>query len=170
MRDETIIVDGIEVSNCEHCVKGAFNILCQQGGVLTESTFCDSNPNCYFKQKERYWKEKEDIKDELIKKTAEVNELSKGLEDFDYEVAQLQEKIHTLIMAIKVMKDLTGPILENTPEYNDCYHKNECGDKCYPKRANKVDVCLYEKVETLIAFIDHAIELLEGEPEDEMDR
>lgn len=55
MADKETIIDGIDVSGCEHCVKMTKYRCIIQRDVY--KYLCEENPNCYFKQLKR--KEKE---------------------------------------------------------------------------------------------------------------
>lgn len=59
MTDKKIIIDGIDVSKCEYCLKMTKYRCTIQRDVY--KCLCEENPNCYFKQ----LKQKEQALDEI---------------------------------------------------------------------------------------------------------
>ena len=63
MTDKEIIIDGIDVSKCEYCLKTTKYRCSIQRDVY--KCLCEENPNCYFKQSKRKEKECEKYKQTL---------------------------------------------------------------------------------------------------------
>lgn len=61
MTDKQIIIDGVDVSGCEYCLKMTKYRCTIQRDVY--KCLCEENPNCYFKQLKR----KEQALDEIEK-------------------------------------------------------------------------------------------------------
>lgn len=59
--DKKTIIDGIDVSGCEHCVKMTKYRCIIQRDVY--KYLCEENPNCYYKQLARYKQAIEKIKE-----------------------------------------------------------------------------------------------------------
>ena len=78
---EEIIIDGIDISECEYincCSKKAKCIILQDD-ILSDSQYCESESNCYYKQLKRLEQENTKLKEELQRyKDMEA----KGLEEF----------------------------------------------------------------------------------------
>lgn len=63
MPDKRIIVDSIDVSECEFLWKEkSLKRFCNNGNLNCD---CNSNPNCYFKQLKRKEQECEELKEEI---------------------------------------------------------------------------------------------------------
>ena len=63
MADEKIIIDGIDVSKCEYCLKMTKYRCTIQRDVY--KCLCKENPNCYYKQLKRKEQECKELKKEL---------------------------------------------------------------------------------------------------------
>ena len=50
MTDKQIIIDGVDVSGCEHC---GYDNVCKLKSASNYTVDCKDNPNCYFKQLKR---------------------------------------------------------------------------------------------------------------------
>ena len=61
MTDKQIIIDGVDISGCEYCLKMTKYRCTIQRDVY--KCLCEENPNCYFKQLKR----KEQALDEIEK-------------------------------------------------------------------------------------------------------
>ena len=46
MTDKQIIIDGVDVSGCEHALQGKHTILCSGS---EDRALCDANKNCLYK-------------------------------------------------------------------------------------------------------------------------
>ena len=75
--DKQIIIDGVDVSGCEHltekqgCWLSTCDYLKYKGNITNK--LCKYNPNCYYKQLKRKEQECEELK-EKVKKYGEINE------------------------------------------------------------------------------------------------
>ena len=61
MTDKQIIVDGVDVSGCEYCLKMTKYRCAIQRDVY--KSLCEENPNCHYKQLARYKQAIEKIKE-----------------------------------------------------------------------------------------------------------
>ena len=96
MTDKQIIIDGVYVSGCDFydknkkycltlkmdtrgfknpsCFSGDFQ-KCIQDSKVCPNTFCDNNPNCYYKQLKRKEQECEELKEQLKRKEENYQKL-----------------------------------------------------------------------------------------------
>lgn len=72
MTDKEIIIDGVDVSECEKLGETIDGITCGLGKrirfvneIITKHNLCKNNPNCYYKQLKRKEQECERLKKEL---------------------------------------------------------------------------------------------------------
>ena len=72
MTDKEIIIDGVDVSECEKLGETIDGITCGLGKrirfankIITKHNLCKNNPNCYYKQLKRKEQECEELKKEL---------------------------------------------------------------------------------------------------------
>ena len=65
MTDKEMIIDGVDVSGCEHCVKMTKYRCIIQRDVY--KYLCEENPNCYYKQLKRKEQECEELKEKIKK-------------------------------------------------------------------------------------------------------
>lgn len=83
MTDKEIIIDGVDVSECEYCLKMTKYRCTIQQDVY--KCLCEENPNCYFKQLKCKEQECEELKKELqaLDEIEQVisNFPSKGIQD-----------------------------------------------------------------------------------------
>ena len=64
MTDKEIIIDGVDVSGCEYCLKMTKYRCTIQRDVY--KYLCEENPNCYYKQLKRKEQECKKLKQTLI--------------------------------------------------------------------------------------------------------
>ena len=74
MTDKQIIIDGVDVSGCEYCLKMTKYRCTIQRDIY--KYLCKENPNCYYKQFKRKEQECEELKEK-------VKELRQGWIDCD---------------------------------------------------------------------------------------
>lgn len=86
-----------------------------------------------FKQLKRLQEENEKAKEYI--KDLQVRKDEYYLRTLDYEA-----KISYLIQALEEIKNITEKLITETPEYNSCYYKDECGDNCTPKNKVKLSI------------------------------
>lgn len=55
--------------------------------------------------------------------------------------------------ALDEIEEKLGELITETPEYDNCYYKDQCGEYCPPKREMKVATCLYEEVDKILDII-----------------
>ena len=67
------------------------------------------------------------------------------------------EKYEKLYKALEKIIDIAEKLITETPEYNSCYYKDECGDNCTPKKQSKVEYCCYENVDKILTIIDEVL-------------
>lgn len=93
------IKNGIDVSECEYincCSKKAKCIILQDD-ISSDSQYCESEPNCYFKQLKRLQKENEELKAEnkQLKKPClvmpKVNQLAVPIDKYEKLYKALEE-------------------------------------------------------------------------------
>lgn len=72
MTDKEIIIDGVDVSECEKLGETIDGITCGLGKrirfankIITKHNLCKNNPNCYYKQRKRKEQECEELKKEI---------------------------------------------------------------------------------------------------------
>lgn len=72
MTDKEIIIDGVDVSECEKLGETIDGITCGLGKrirfaneIITKHNLCKNNPNCYYKQLKRKEQECEELKEHL---------------------------------------------------------------------------------------------------------
>ena len=63
MTDKQIIIDGVDVSGCEYCLKMTKYRCTIQRDVY--KCLCEENPNCHYKQLKRKEQEVEELKEQL---------------------------------------------------------------------------------------------------------
>ena len=140
------IEDMYESDDCNVCIDN-FCALCWKE--------CEKHNGCYFKQLKRLQKEnnilKQTIKNKNFVAIVEENEELKKKKD-EYYIINLdyETKISYLIQALE-------KLITETPEYNSCYYKDECGDNCTPKKQSKVEYCCYENVDKILTIINEAL-------------
>ena len=125
MTDEQIIIDGVDVSGCEHLMQGIVPFGCMED---RKTCSCMNNPNCLYKQLKRKEQECEKAKqnaqdtydlwqaliesfnilqDEKIKLEQECERLkeeNKEIRKYQYEQEFLQEQLDKLIKENKEIK------------------------------------------------------------------
>ena len=101
-KQETII-NGIDVSECEYinCCSEEAKCIILQDDILSDSQYCKSEPNCYFKQFKRLQEENEELKKRQITKNGFICDCE---ENEKYK--QALEKIREILMyKIYVLKE-----------------------------------------------------------------
>ena len=59
--------------------------------------------------------------------------------------------------AFEKIIDIAEKLITETPEYNSCYYKDECGNNCTPKKQSKVQYCCYENVDKILTIINEVL-------------
>jgi len=112
-------------------------------------------PDCYYKQLQKLKTQCESYKDNI---TLQEESHRKVIKTYEEETKRLWARetdlcnaISTSLLAVpalekrnKELVDAIEEIQRNSPEWHDCYYKDECGESCTPKREGKVSVCIYE--------------------------
>lgn len=127
-----IIIDGVDVSGCKY-YKYKF-CYCSKGVDGLEKK-CYDYPNCYYKQ--------------LARKTEECQKLEETVDNLLKIQHQLAANCEKYRQTIEEIKEAAEKLINYTPEYDNCYYKEECGENCTPKKNKKIDVCLYEEVDKI---------------------
>ena len=122
MTDKQIIIDGVDVADCEHINACDKKMKC----VILQDDICETNPycegfNCYYKQLKRKEQECEELKESnisLIKDWEEKKNLA-------YEIACKNEKLKQTLTEIKKIaepyqKDI-DKICGNCRRYDGCH-------------------------------------------------
>ena len=147
-------INGVDISECEFCITHTNRAVinsCNSRGYIKDDGLhihinCKDNPNCYFKQLKRLERENEDLKAEIDRQKETIIYLKNY--DMCHKTLIQYEK------TLKEIRDIAKKLITETPEYNSCYYKDECGDKCTPKQQNKVTYCCYENVEKILNKIE----------------
>ena len=58
--------------------------------------------------------------------------------------------------ALDEIEEKAKELITHTPEYGNCYFKDQCGEYCPPKRTQKFDICLYQEVDKILDIISKA--------------
>lgn len=91
--EEQIIIDGVDVSKCEfHQIEA--NELYPKAHYCgsIKNTFCEDNPNCYFKQLQRSVIRIKDLEERIINHSKTVEEYCSRLANKEQECEELKEK------------------------------------------------------------------------------
>ena len=93
----------------------------------------------------------------------ENEELKARLKTLDDEVLTIEitpdefERYKKYEQTLEEIRNIAEKLITETPEYNSCYYKDECGDNCTPKKQNKVEYCCYENVDKILTIIDEVL-------------
>ena len=99
MTDKQIIIDGVDVSECEfavkpindnrikcHCAKGLLQIAkMQEQPESIKSGLCENNPNCYYKQLKRKEQKCEELKEKIKYMEEYIKTVENSRNEFDKE-------------------------------------------------------------------------------------
>lgn len=107
--DTKIIIDGIDVSKCEYCLKMTKYRCIIQRDVY--KCLCEENPNCYFKQ--------------LKRKEQECEELKTMLKDLSYENQKFCYQIEEQTKQLEPFKDEYFKGLDNVSNRRTCQVVNK---------------------------------------------
>lgn len=66
----------------------------------------------------------------------------------------IYQQIQAKEQKLKKIKDIAEELALETPEYDSCYYKYECGLKCTPKKRKEIDYCCYENVHKILQIIE----------------
>lgn len=110
MKDKQIIIDGVNVRGCEHCLKMTKYRCTIQRDVY--KCLCEENPNCHYKLYKRKEQECEMFVKALKNKTDEYNKLAvnydayvsmakKKLQEKEQECEELKEQVQYLEFEIE---------------------------------------------------------------------
>lgn len=105
MTNKQIVIDGVDVSGCEYCLKMTKYRCTIQRDVY--KCLCEENPNCYYKQFKRKEHECEELKKEkaeikkylgisgktIIQRLEELQEFKDKLKISEYEYKQALDEI-----------------------------------------------------------------------------
>lgn len=140
-------INGIDVSEWE--LKGVLIPIteCKYfegiGDCKEAKGLCVDNDNCYFKQLARLREENEELKKQL-----EFSRTHKTVLD----AGRIKYK-----QALEEIRNIAEKLITETPEYNSCYYKDECGDNCTPKKQSKAEYCCYENVDKILTIINEVL-------------
>jgi hypothetical protein len=154
---EEIIIDGVDISGCENKDLVLFDKehYCKEIEYDDGSPVytCEERPDCYFKQLKRLQKEKEELKKYYNGFIANC----KYCDEWYMDKCNYIKKDNKYKQALEEIRDITKTLITETPEYNSCYYKDECGDNCTPKKQSKVQYCCYENVEKIETIINEVL-------------
>ena len=108
MTDKEIIIDGIDVSKCEYCLKMTKYRCSIQRDVY--KCLCEENPNCYFKQSKRKEKECKKYKQTLT-------EIIRFLKE-DKKFARYSG--YPIVLTSIVIEEIEKILKENDIKINEC--------------------------------------------------
>ena len=116
MTDKEVILNGIDVSKCEYCLKMTKYRCTIQRDVY--KCLCEENPNCYFKQLKRKEQECEELKEDVERwksnfngKVSAIEELLHQLDQLKAENEELRRSI-TKIFACLIKANRTNKIVD----------------------------------------------------------
>ena len=108
MRDERII-DGVDVSGCIFFDRENRDICCcddTREDVIPFANFCQENPNCYYKQRQRKIEECEEQKARVETLRVENNRLTGKVCDIRNYAGLLQKKLQIATKALKSIQKI----------------------------------------------------------------
>lgn len=172
------IINGIDVSECEYinCCSEEAKCIILQDDICSNSHYCKSEPDCYFKQLKRLQEENKELRQarknspdiqepyvylyrQIKKQCHKLEEENKELKKQLTEDKILDEEIQSLSRedkyksALEEIKNITERLITEQSEYHSCYYKDECGDNCTPKKQSKVEYCCYENADKILTII-----------------
>lgn len=92
---------------------------------------------------------------EVVKLQNQVDELEETIKTEAYK--SLNDLLFRQLLSEKqILVEAIYKIQENSPEYDSCYYKDECGKNCTPKKEGKIDnnFCIYEYCQQTIEMIN----------------
>lgn len=89
---------------------------------------------------------------EKVKKLEEQLELNTA----NAVVVDYATRLHEYKQALDEIEEKAKELITHTPEYGNCYFKDQCGEYCPPKRTQKFDICLYQEVDKILDIISKA--------------
>lgn len=98
----------------------------------------------YCKNCEALQQENEKLKEQLELNTANAV------------VVDYATRLHEYKQALDEIEEKAKELITHTPEYGNCYFKDQCGEYCPPKRTQKFDICLYQEVDKILDIISKA--------------
>ena len=172
MDEQKIMIDNVDVSECEHvCVstslfKEKTYVKCSAFFLENEDSCCEcsDNPNCYYKQLKRKEQEYEilniEIEDiaearmEICNQCEERDDYNipcKQIRDLDYGLKleiEENEKLKQTLAEIKKIAEILAPM---TDEYENCYDRDRCFE------CDFTEDCSYFNTKRIIQICDEAI-------------
>lgn len=146
---DKIMIDGVDVSECDHYTDGECYFNYFDG--ISEGR-CTDFKNCDHKQLQRKTAECEKLKKKLMQKS-EVdmffNTPVNGWSNNPCDICECKQ-------ALDEIEEKAKELITHTPEYDNCYFKDQCGEYCPPKRTQKFDICLYQEVDKILDIISKA--------------
>lgn len=73
------------------------------------------------------------------------------------QLQKLKQENEKFRKIFKEIQEIIKILIIETPEYHSCYYKDECGDKCTPKKQGKVEYCCFENVEKIENIINEVL-------------
>lgn len=169
-------INGIDVSEeiryCNNCSNLGLDFktgklycgLSNRKDELPEILSCENfSSSCYIKRLQQELDIKEKMLDkfmigsgETLEKLQKENENLK--EQLNIYMSQYEIKIpNKYRQALEKIIDIAEKLITETPEYNSCYYKDECGNNCTPKKQSKVEYCCYENVDKILTIINEVL-------------
>ena len=134
---EQIIIDGIDVSNCNHIIaydppewQGTWGGAIHKGACKIYSKDCKYNSNCYFKQLARKTQECEELQKELMRKD-EVNTFfntpTEGWSNNPCDICESKNNYDHYRKALEEIVGLVKNFCKDCDDYEDCnWDKEGC--------------------------------------------
>ena len=141
---EEIIIDGVDVSECEKLGETIDGITCGLGKrirfaneIITKHNLCKNNPNCYYKQLKTKQQECEELKKERDTLSITRNKLLDYLwvteenlkdymEHFNKASDELDQLKQTLTEIKEIAKNMNNECFYSDFDCKDCDMKNGC--------------------------------------------
>lgn len=138
----------IEAKDIDDCVYQTHRSDDKLGCRFAEDgLICDSfnNPDeaCHYRQM-LYYKKK--LKEEQFQHSGTKGLLTcsnKTMLNALDEYGRIKEKLDRA-------RNMLMDIIQMTPEYDNCYYKDECGETCTPRTEGKITNCMYEAISSVL--------------------
>ena len=126
MENEEIYIDGVDVSRCEFYQIEA-NELYPKANYCgsMRNTFCEIEPNCYYKQLKRKEQECEMLKKEIINRNEKIEELRFSVSDLTNRLCDLNAEKSFRIVDLEQTLTKIKKIAERGFQHSQC----NCGAK-----------------------------------------
>ena len=113
--DDEKIINGIDVSECEHHYTNPVNGIIYHGCAIYEQindlgysqdTLCEQNPNCYFKQFKRLQEENKELKKRCEEWALETVKMQGAIDGKDFRIDKYKQTLEEIKAEIGDLKDI----------------------------------------------------------------